>query len=807
MKKKDERVPAVKERPARRKSVEELNPQGFVLTSPVERVALEKSGYELMYPPDEKVPVLIVQNFPALGKLAAVRFLEWVLENPEGVISLPTGKTPEHFIKFTQYILRTWANKATQKMLEDMGLVSSRKPDLSGLRFVQIDEFYPIDTQQHNSFFYYVNKFYLRGFGLDPNRALLINPSEIGIPRGRKLQDIFPDMSVDLSLRVRRAKSYLEKQQQDVVAAVDEFCTRYEMQIREMGGIGFFLGGIGPDGHIAFNVRGADRFCTTRLTEANYETKAAAATDLGGIEVARNKHVITIGLSTITYNPKAVALIIAAGEAKANIVARSIETEPLNQYPGSALGSVPNARFYLTHGAAKRLRRRSFVDFQTKPVVTDEDICRIVMNLSLETKKPFRELSLGDFQRDQCASELMRKTGTPFGELASKAEQTVVENLSRGTSPVDNKTFLHTAPHHDDLILAYHPYFTNLFRRPTTRHFFAYLTSGFTAVTNRYMQQAVQDLLARITHGDFDELFAEEYFDSGNKVARGLDDSHYLAGAARHRPEQMQEAIARRLLRNMVEIFEDDNIVNLTERVKELENYFQTQYPGKKDIPIIQQLKGRMREFESDLKWAYYGFTGDAVRHLRLGFYKGDIFTEVPTVDRDVPPIVRVLTETNPDVVTVAFDPEGSGPDTHYKVLQAVAHALRVYQEKSGRNDIRVLGYRNVWYKFHPSEANLYVPSTLRQLNDMESVFDTCFATQRAASFPSYEMDGPFAQLARKIQVKQLDQVKTFLGEEYFVQSEDLNLRATHAIVYLREMSLEEFYAKSDELRQMAEEG
>ena len=70
---------------------------------------------------------------------------------------------------------------------------------------------------------------------------------------------------------------------------MDEFCTEYEAKIREMGGIGFFLGGIGPDGHIAFNVQGSDLYSTTRLCEPNYETRAAAATDLGGIEVARDR--------------------------------------------------------------------------------------------------------------------------------------------------------------------------------------------------------------------------------------------------------------------------------------------------------------------------------------------------------------------------------------------------------------------------------------------------------------------------------------------------------------------------------------
>jgi glucosamine-6-phosphate deaminase len=83
-----------------------------------------------------------------------------------------------------------------------------------------------------------------------------------------------------------------------VINRVDEFCMDYETRIREMGGIGFFLGGIGPDGHIAFNVRGSSTYSVTRLTGTNYETQAAAATDLGGIEISRNRLVITIGLAS-----------------------------------------------------------------------------------------------------------------------------------------------------------------------------------------------------------------------------------------------------------------------------------------------------------------------------------------------------------------------------------------------------------------------------------------------------------------------------------------------------------------------------
>ena len=61
-----------------------------------------------------------------------------------------------------------------------------------------------------------------------------------------------------------------EKIQQESIFLIDEWCTNYENEIREKGGIGFFLGGIGPDGHIAFNTQGTDHFSTTRLNKNQF---------------------------------------------------------------------------------------------------------------------------------------------------------------------------------------------------------------------------------------------------------------------------------------------------------------------------------------------------------------------------------------------------------------------------------------------------------------------------------------------------------------------------------------------------------
>jgi glucosamine-6-phosphate deaminase len=318
---------------------------------------VESAFYKISgsYEINTNVPFIVVDNFPLLGLLTALRFLEWAKENPEGVVSLPTGKTPEYFIRWTSYLLDNWDSRKVKELRSKYGIGRMGKPVLNKLQFVQIDEFYPISSHQHNSFYNYVKKYYLEGFGFNEKKALLINSDQLPLAGGRHFSEVFPESRVDLSLRYREPKTQFEKIQQQSIFSIDDWCTSYEQQVRDKGGIGFFLGGIGPDGHIAFNTRGSDHYSTTRLTETNFETQAVAASDLGGIEISRNRLVITIGLETITYNPEAVAIIFAAGEAKAPMVRDALEKEPSNLYPASVLAKLEHARFYLTTGAASNL--------------------------------------------------------------------------------------------------------------------------------------------------------------------------------------------------------------------------------------------------------------------------------------------------------------------------------------------------------------------------------------------------------------------------------------------------------------------
>jgi glucosamine-6-phosphate deaminase len=190
---------------------------------------------------------------------------------------------------------------------------------------------------------------------------------------------------------------------------------------------------------------------------------------------------------------------------------------------------------------------------------------------------------------------------------------------------------------------------------------------------------------------------------------------------------------------------------------------------------------------------------------LRLGFYKGDIFSEEPEVGRDVLPVLNLVRQVKPNIVSVAFDPEGAGPDTHYKALQAVAEALKLYVEETGDTTLKVWGYRNVWYRFRLSECNLIAPESLNSLSMTHTAFMNCFGSQSAASFPSYEHDGPFSELAQRIQVEQYRQLETCLGSDFFHRNTHPRLRAARGMIYLQEMDLDGFFASVRELRKKTE--
>jgi glucosamine-6-phosphate deaminase len=772
----------------------EMNTAGF---TKVEQSFFKHSGRTQI---TTKLPYIVVNNFPSLGLLTSLRFLEWVADNPKGVISLPTGKTPEYFIKWTQYLLKNWEKNEARKIRENNGFFLDRKPSLRDLHFVQIDEFYPINPAQHNSFYDYVINFYIKAFDLDPAKALLINSDEITLAEGKHYSEVFPDNLIDLTLRNREAMNPFEKLQQASIFQIDNWCTNYEKKIRALGGIGFFLGGIGPDGHIAFNTRGTDHNSTTRLTPTNFETQAASAGDLGGIEVSRTRLVITIGLGTITFNPEAVSVIFAAVDAKALVVRNALEMSPDNLYPATVLQNQKNARFYITEGASVQLHD-SIEKYYREGEWTFEKTERAVFDLCQRIDKYAHKLVLEDLEKDEYCSMIPDLSMDRVTDVIEATKQ----KMETGLKKEMNSVFLHTGPHHDDIMLGIFPAIIPQLREITNKFHFSVLTSGFTAVTNNMLRQILDETLYLISINKIQMLKYDDFFESGYKFKWDKDVSHYLDKVADKDEAGKHRGVCHRIVRAMVEIYGLKSKEELNGQIQKNIDLINDSYNGEKNPPDIQRLKGMLREFEEELVWAHYGVPVKNIEHLRLGFYTGDIFTQQPDRKRDVDPILRLLRRIQPTVISLAFDPEGSGPDTHYKVLQAIAEALKQWGREKDLSEFRVIGYRNVWFRFIPSEANVFVPVSLNSMAVLNQSFRDCYVSQVNASFPSPAYDGPFSDLSQQVWVEQFKQVQLLLGKDFFYENESPKIRGTHGMVYYKEMRLDEFLKHARELEKSVE--
>ncbi|MBD3238355.1 MAG: glucosamine-6-phosphate deaminase [Candidatus Moranbacteria bacterium] len=773
--------------------------------SKVENYYQKKSGYKLQYPPTEKAKLLMLDNFPIMGKLTALRFIEWVLENNDGVVALPTGKTPEHFIKWSKYILQNWNKKEIKQMLSEHGLKSGKKPKINRLKFVQIDDFYPIYPKWKNSFYYYVNKYYLKDFGFSKEKALLIDPSRTGLKKGEVLEDVFPNFLVDLSLRYRKAKTKLETRQKSVIQAVDEFCRQYEEKIRDLGGIGFFLGGIGPDGHIAFNVSGSDFHSDTRLTNINYETAAAAATDLGGIEVSRKRLVITIGLETIAYNPDVCAIVIAAGEAKSEIVAKAVQEKASINCPASILQRIKNGVFYLTKGAAKQLEQRNLIALSQRKKLDEKEENKIIIDHSLKNKIQIKNIKENKAKKDKFLAILLQKSNKKLNDLKKQTKKSLTNSIEKSQKSIKNEIILHTNPHHDDEMLGYYPLIRDLIKEESNKNYFNYLTSGFTSVSNIYVLKQVKTVLDHIEALDLEKKFKNKFFKKDNFSAKDKELNLFNKGVAKKDEKIKATAVSLRMTRNLLDIYQIKSVNGLLIKLNEIIRYLKSVYPGQKDEVKIQKFKGAIREWEAEIVWNRLGIRSSQVIHSRLGFYKGDIFTEQPKESRDMQPVYELLKKIKPTIITVALDPEGSGPDTHYKVLQAVSGALEKYVQKTGRTDIKIWGYRNVWDIFHLSEINLAYPVSLGQFSQMHDAFINSYGSQKKASFPSYKFDGPFSLLSRQIMISNLEKIKTCLGKDYFLKSNNRKITSAKGFLLIKEMGIKEFFEKTGEIKGVME--
>lgn len=759
----------------------------------VEHKFLAKSGRQQTYP-KEYLAVIEVRNQYDLGKLTALRFIEWVQHNPKGVVAFTSGNTPEFFVKFLDFYKNNWHKPQVQSELRSMGIKCKNFPDTSNLKLVQIEEIYPLSESHYKKISNYIRRHYVKILKIKPENLLLMDANSRGILAEKGMNVVFMNGKVDLSIMQRPANSQLERWQQQALKEVNDFCKSYEAKIRSWGGIDFFIGGLSYNGSIGYTESGVSIDSKTHIHRLDYEAAAISSKDLGGIEYARGKIAITIGLGTIAINPNAVMILIVLGEAKATSVRNVVEKKMDPKYPASILQKFPNSRMYVTYNATKLLDNRYTEDtlFKSKQGWMPQQVAEVIIEIALDKNKSILSLTEKDLRGYDRGRMLLENSPKPLPAILSEVHSKIIKKIENGLQLATSKSnvILHTGPHHDDIFSGYYPLFDFLVYK--YKNNFLYFTSGYNSVSDNY----ILSVLNRASDGWIDKeqhTLLHKPYEKTLKKFQG----HFL----RQDVERMRMLDTTIALKHLVSIYKIKNVDELKYTIRWLKDeYFPSKQPGDLDVAEIKLFKGMIRESEADLLWSLRHVPLQNIHHLRSEFYSGREFMKTPRYEKDVVNFISLHNKIKPNIITVADDTESALTQTNYKVLQIIAQGLRSNQS-AVNDDLQIWGYRNIWSRYKVAESNIYVPVSEQMMVTQKRTFAACFNTQKQSSFPSPFYNGDSASVTTMIQREQYKELKVLLGAEYFSNNPVPALRNATGFVFLNRMSLNELLRRAEDLQ------
>jgi len=140
-------------------------------------------------------------------------------------------------------------------------------------------------------------------------------------------------------------------------------CVQYEAAIKAAGGIDLFLGGIGPDGHIAFNEPGSSLASRTRVKTLAYDTILANSRFFGNDLEKVPKMALTVGVQTVLEAREVV--IIITGAHKALALQKCIEGGVNHMWTLSSLQLHPHPMIVVDEDATLELQVKTVKYFKS----------------------------------------------------------------------------------------------------------------------------------------------------------------------------------------------------------------------------------------------------------------------------------------------------------------------------------------------------------------------------------------------------------------------------------------------------------
>ena len=131
-------------------------------------------------------------------------------------------------------------------------------------------------------------------------------------------------------------------------------CADYEEAIKAAGGIDLFLGGIGPDGHIAFNEPGSSLSSRTRIKTLTTDTIIANSRFFEGDVNKVPKTAMTVGVGTVMDARE--VLILVNGHSKARALQQAVEGAVNQMWTITALQLHPHGIIVADEAACAELK-------------------------------------------------------------------------------------------------------------------------------------------------------------------------------------------------------------------------------------------------------------------------------------------------------------------------------------------------------------------------------------------------------------------------------------------------------------------
>lgn len=149
---------------------------------------------------------------------------------------------------------------------------------------------------------------------------------------------------------------------------------RYEEKIKQYGVIHLFMGGVGQDGHIAFNEPGSSLASRTRLKSLTADTRVANARFFGNDPEKVPAMALTIGVGTLMDAQE--ILILCTGAQKALALQQAVEGGVNQMYTITCLQTHPRAIIMADSPAVDELKVKTYRYFREIEESNMKDLLR-----------------------------------------------------------------------------------------------------------------------------------------------------------------------------------------------------------------------------------------------------------------------------------------------------------------------------------------------------------------------------------------------------------------------------------------------